>query len=59
MGIVARSVARMERSEVRGHVAERRTIPDYASLHPGYGALPELHSPRFFKSSGRGIEMTL
>ena len=29
------------------------------SYQPGYGALPELHSPRFFKSSGRGIEMTL
>jgi hypothetical protein len=29
-------VARMERSEIRGGIAAGLSLPDYASLHPGY-----------------------
>jgi hypothetical protein len=29
-------VARMERSEIRGGIAAGMSLPDYASLHPGY-----------------------
>ena len=30
-------VARIERSEIREHPIRRRTAPDFAALHPGYG----------------------
>src|SRR5579862_5844748 len=38
---VAGFVAQMERSEIRGGVAAGLSLPDYASLHPGYEEINE------------------
>ncbi len=32
-------VARMKRSEIRGFGDATGSVPDFASLHPGYGTL--------------------
>jgi hypothetical protein len=42
LAMTVECVARVERSATRGMSANRETVPDFASLHPGYDNNPYL-----------------